>query len=201
MKRQKASIKRRGFSEFILFSLFVYIVMDVMISTLSTEVTFSNFLIYVLLLFLALYLYQPTQKIVLKLLMFVGTTLKTLLYPNKSFVDITEIDAMSGYEFEDFLKAFFENQGYVAEVTQRSNDFGADLILRKGSKKFVVQAKRLNSKVGIRAVQEVVGAIKYYKAHEAMVVSNQYYSSAAIKLAKSNHVRLIDRDELIKMIR
>lgn len=200
MKRQKAPVKRSGVHEFILCSLFVYVLVDLLIRSISTNPNFSDIAIYVLLLFLTLCLYKPTQKIVSKLLTCIVTKLK-ILHSDTSFIKIEEIDQMTGYEFEDFLKHFFEKHGYIAEVTQRSSDFGADLILTKGSKKFVVQAKRLNTKVGIRAVQEVVAAIKYYKANEAMVVSNQYYSSPAIKLAKSNHVRLIDREELMKMIR
>ncbi len=38
-----------------------------------------------------------------------------------------------------------------------------------------------------------------YEANAAWVVSNSYYTKAAMKLAKSNHVRMIDRDQLIQM--
>jgi restriction system protein len=112
-----------------------------------------------------------------------------------------DIDRMDGLEFEKLLKPLFERQGYIAEVTQGSGDYGADLILWKGTKKYVVQAKRYSSNMGVSAVQQVVGAIKYYKASGAMVVTNQYFTPAAINLAKSNGVRLIDREALAEMVR
>lgn len=115
-------------------------------------------------------------------------------------VNIGEIDLMDGIAFEQYLKPVFERQGYFATVTQGSGDYGADLILRKGRKKFVVQAKRYSSNIGVSAVQQVVAAVKYYKAHGAIVVTNQYFTPAAVQLAKVNGVRLIDREKLAKMM-
>ncbi|MFJ5713714.1 restriction endonuclease [Neobacillus sp. NPDC093127] len=107
---------------------------------------------------------------------------------------------MDGFEFEKFLKPVFERQGYLTRVTQGSGDYGADLILRKGRKKYVVQAKRYNSNIGVSAVQQVVAAMNYYDANGAMVVTNQYFTPSAVKLAKVNGVKLIDRDSLSKML-
>lgn len=115
-------------------------------------------------------------------------------------VNISEIDLMDGIAFEQYLKPVFERQGFFATVTQGSGDYGADLILRKGRKKYVVQAKRYSSNIGVSAVQQVVAAVKYYKAHGAIVVTNQYFTPAAVQLAKANGVRLIDREKLAKMM-
>jgi restriction system protein len=114
--------------------------------------------------------------------------------------DLYEVDGMDGLDFEHYLVPLFEKLGYRAEVTKGSGDFGADLILHKGRKKYVVQAKRYSSSIGVSAVQQVVGAIRYYGAHGAMVVTNNYFTPAAEDLAKHNKVRLIDRDELSHMI-
>jgi restriction system protein len=129
------------------------------------------------------------------------TLIKSIKYKSPIPTDLYDIDRMDGLEFEKVLKPLFERQGYLAEVTQGSGDYGADLILRKGTKKYVVQAKRYSSNIGVSAVQQVVGAIKYYKASGAIVVTNQYFTQAAVNLAKSNRVKLIDREELAKMIR
>ncbi|RFU61311.1 restriction endonuclease [Peribacillus glennii] len=127
--------------------------------------------------------------------------LKSLIrYKSILPTDLREIDHMDGFEFERFLKPVFERHGYLAEVTQGSGDFGADLILHKGRKKYVVQAKRYNSNIGVSAVQQVVAAVNYYKATSAIVVTNQYFTHPAIELAKVNKVILIDRDKLSKMI-
>ena len=112
---------------------------------------------------------------------------------------IVEIDQMSGRNLKSMLGTLFETHGYRATYTPTTGDFGADLVLKKGKDVVVVQAKRYKSSVGITAVQEVIPALKMYDANAAWVISNSYYTKAAIKLAKSNHVRMINRDELVQM--
>ncbi|CAG7651263.1 restriction endonuclease [Paenibacillus allorhizosphaerae] len=111
---------------------------------------------------------------------------------------IYDIDQMSGREFEEYLGQLFKFYGYSVIVTKEVGDFGADLVLSKDGIKIVVQAKRYSKNIGVKAVQEVHSAISYYNASEAWVVSNSGYTKAAITLAKTNNVRLIDRDELIE---
>lgn len=113
---------------------------------------------------------------------------------------ISEIDSMDGIQFEHYLKELFLSMGYKASVTDSRGDYGADLILKKDDKKVVVQAKRYSKNVGIKAVQEIIGAHSYYKADESWVVSNSHFTKSAKDLAQSSNVRLIDRDELIKSI-
>lgn len=125
---------------------------------------------------------------------------KRLTVRNSLPVDMDKIDQMDGIAFEQYLKPIFERQGYLTRVTKCSGDYGADLILRKGRKKYVVQAKRYSNNIGVSAIQQVVSAVKYYKANNAIVVTNQNFTPAAFQLAKANGVRLIDRKELAKMI-
>jgi hypothetical protein len=58
----------------------------------------------------------------------------------------------------------------------------------------------MKKKVGIRAVQEINSARDYYEAHEAWVITNNFFSTQAIQLANSTNVILIDRDELVNLI-
>lgn len=113
---------------------------------------------------------------------------------------IAEIDKMDGFTFEKYLGHLFRAYGYEVLVTQPSGDFGADLVVKRNGVKTVIQAKRYSNNVGIKAVQEAKAAIAHYEASSAWVVSNRYYTEAAKELAKSNKVRLVDRDELIEMI-
>lgn len=99
----------------------------------------------------------------------------------------------SGEEFEHFVAAILERNGHYAEVTQASSDFGVDLILNG---RIAVQVKFYGSAVGPAAVQEVVAGSRYYKCDEAWVVTNSTYTPAAVALASSNDVRLIDGNEL-----
>ena len=113
--------------------------------------------------------------------------------------DITRIDLMEGYEFEEYLKCLFFYDEYNAELTPKSRDYGADLILTKWDEIIVVQAKRYNKTVGSKCVSEIVGAKRHYHATDAWVITNSYFSDQAETLAKENEVRLIDRDELIEI--
>lgn len=100
---------------------------------------------------------------------------------------------MSGLEFEAFVRDRLIEKGYTTiETTRASGDFGADLIVRQDQKPrvIVIQCKRSASAVGVQAVQEVLGAKKYYKANEAWVVTNATFTPAARTLARSADVRL-----------
>lgn len=109
------------------------------------------------------------------------------------------IDTLSGEEFENYLLSLFKNLGYDGYVTQASNDYGADLVISKDDKIIVIQAKRYKDTVGITAIQEVIGSKNYYNATKCMVVTNNYFTPNAVKLAEHNDVELWDRDVLIKM--
>lgn len=113
---------------------------------------------------------------------------------------IQEIDKMTGEEFEKFLSILFKRRGYRVSMTAKSGDYGCDLILKDGTDIIAVQAKRYSGSVGVKAVQEIIGAIRMYNATEAWVVTNNYYTKQAIKLANSNDVYLIDRNDLIELI-
>lgn len=121
---------------------------------------------------------------------------------NKVLIDsgIDIVDNMPGLDFEKFVLVHFEKQGYKGEVTRATHDYGADLILKKDNLKIVVQAKRWRDKVGITAIQEIVGAINYYEASKGMVITNSYFTSNAEALAKANNIDLWDRDTLIEIM-
>lgn len=114
---------------------------------------------------------------------------------------IQYIDQMDGFQFEFYLKALFQELGYKAQVTVQSGDFGADLIM-KGQQKIVIQAKRYGRKnrVGISAIQQVYGAKAYYKADEAWVVTNSFFTKRARALAEACNVQLFDRKALQELI-
>lgn len=113
---------------------------------------------------------------------------------------IAEIDKMSGTMFEQLLLETFRKSGYGGKTTQEYGDYGADLLLVKDNVKYVVQAKRWNQKVSVKAIQEIVAAIKYYKAHKGMVITNNYYTKNAENLARSNEIELWDRNKLISFM-
>lgn len=107
-----------------------------------------------------------------------------------------KIDQMSGEQFEKYLMVQFKRKGYRVKLTPVTGDFGADLIMRRRRNHFVVQAKRYKGAVGIKAVQEVIGAMQYYDIENGMVVTNSYFTKAARQLAEASEVELWDRNDL-----
>lgn len=127
--------------------------------------------------------------------------IKKFLYKKKLLASgIYEIDQMKGTTFEDYLESLFHAKGYKVRQTPKTGDYGADLIVIIENKKVAVQAKRYKNKVGIKAVQEISSAKNYYKADEVWVITNNYFTQAAMNLAKANDVILIDRDKLVNWI-
>lgn len=113
---------------------------------------------------------------------------------------IREIDQMSGQNFEEYLRVLLKNSGFRVKLTPTSGDYGADLILTTSDQRIIVQAKRYKKNVGIKAVQEIASAKNHYSADECWVITNSYFTEPAKRLASSNHVRLVDRDQLIDWI-
>ncbi len=113
---------------------------------------------------------------------------------------IQDVDQMGGVEFENFLKYHFRTLGYAADTTAATGDYGADLILRKDHERIIVQAKRWKEKVGIKAIQEVIGAVGFYKADKGYVITNNFFTKPAVNLAKANNIELWDREKLITVM-
>lgn len=117
------------------------------------------------------------------------------------FYSIEDVDSMGGYDFECFLKNLFEKMGYIVKQTKLSGDQGADLILEKKEETTVVQAKRCKNNVGNKAIQEIVASIAHYRSQNGIVVTNSDFTRPAIELAQSNKIELINREELIRLIK
>lgn len=113
---------------------------------------------------------------------------------------IRDIDKMDGIEFEYYLEALFKKLKFKPVVTKATHDFGADLILKSEHKKIVVQVKRSNSKVGIKAVQEIFAAQRYHNANEAWIVTNSFYTKSATELGSACDIVMKDRNTLSKWI-
>lgn len=119
--------------------------------------------------------------------------------PNK-FVTMYLVDAMDGFQFEDFLVKIFQTIGYDVKETKRTQDQGADLFVTRFGKSIVIQAKNYSGSVGNSAVQQAISAKTFYACDEAMVVTNSYFTKSAKELAESAMVRLVDRSELQKYL-
>jgi len=105
-----------------------------------------------------------------------------------------KVDYMSGKEFENFIAQLFADLGFSVKKTFYVRDFGVDLLAKdKKGNLIAVQCKRSKNKVGVKAIQEIVAGGAFYKADELLVITNNFFTDSAIRLAKANHVLLVDR--------
>lgn len=109
---------------------------------------------------------------------------------------ISDIDLMSGEQFEHFVTYLFNSLGYKAINTKLSGDQGIDVIATKGKTKIAIQAKCYSKPVGNHAIMEAVAGAKYYNADKIMVVTNNTFTKGARELAQANNVILWDRSIL-----
>jgi len=107
-----------------------------------------------------------------------------------------ELDQLNGVEFEEFLAGLFRAQGYAAELTPTTGDYGADLILSKDGRRIAVQAKRYVGSVGVQAVQEALSGQAYYQCHTAWVITTGAFTTNALELAQKSGVKMIGRSEI-----
>ncbi len=116
-----------------------------------------------------------------------GTTSKTTL---------SDIDIMSGIEFETFISKLFKKLGFETEITKASGDQGIDVLATKNDTIIAIQTKCYNGVVGNHAIMEAVGGMKFYNANKCMVITNSTFTKSAKDLAKANNVELWDRQIL-----
>lgn len=114
---------------------------------------------------------------------------------------IDDIDLMTGAEFEEFIALLFKKMGYSSQVTKQSGDQGIDVIAIKNNTRIGIQAKCYSNTVGNAAIQEAVAGKSFYNCDKTVVVTNNYFTTAAIELAQANNVILWNRDLLKEKIK
>lgn len=100
----------------------------------------------------------------------------------------------NGYEYEVYCAFKLADLGFRnIEITQKSNDFGADIICESKGIKICVQCKCYSyGNVGVDAIQEVVGALAHYGCHRGVIMTTGTLTPSAIQLAYENNVEIID---------
>ena len=115
--------------------------------------------------------------------------------------EIQDLNELTGLEFEELTCDILASNGFdIAENTQATADFGVDVLARKDGISYAIQCKLYNSPVGVEAVQQIYAGRAYYECHVAMVLTNQYFTSNAKKLADKLGVVLWDRDMLEELL-
>lgn len=100
---------------------------------------------------------------------------------------------MEGHEFEYFCADLLKRNGFTeVEVTKGSGDYGADILAQKEGVTYAVQCKCYTGPVGVGAVQEVYAGRDYYDRMVGAVMTNQYFTSPAVRAAEKLKILLWD---------
>ena len=112
------------------------------------------------------------------------------------------LDDMSWQQFEQLVGEAFRLKGYsVAETGGGGADGGVDLVLSKGSEKFLVQCKQWKAfKVGVDVVRELYGVMAAKGAAGGFVVTSGRFTAEAKAFADGRNVKLIDGPQLHELI-
>ena len=70
--------------------------------------------------------------------------------------DLSVLDNTSGREFEKFVISLFEKLGYSSTVTNRSKQYGCDMMLQQADYRIAVQTTRSESELNFTSVQRVL---------------------------------------------
>lgn len=153
--------------------------------------------ILILVIFILLLINPIFGLIGLSLILFaiLGWVLFNVWYERKYGRSFLGVPKMSPYQYEHYVAQHLKNRGFVkVEVTPKSGDFGADILLTdKDGSRMCVQCKQYSNPVGIKAVQEVIGAKAYYGCTRAAVITTSTFTPAAKELAKRSGVELYEK--------
>ena len=116
------------------------------------------------------------------------------------FYDLSKLDNTSGREFEEFVIELFKKLGYSTTVTNRSKEYGCDMMLQQSNYRVAVQTTRSESELTFTSVQRVLDSSRKYDSQMSVVITNNKFLSSAKNLAKIKNVVLVDRKKLLELI-
>jgi len=109
---------------------------------------------------------------------------------------LNDVNNLTPYEFELFVKEFFIQKGYDAVNTQMSHDHGADVIAIKDNIKYVIQAKLYSKPLSSYVVDRVNYAKRRYLADKSIIITNNDVTNQALLYAADQGVELIRGHEI-----
>lgn len=112
-----------------------------------------------------------------------------------------DMDLMEGHEFEFFCAELLKKNGFLeVEVTRGSRDYGVDILAQKDGVSYAIQCKCYTTPIGVKAIQEAYAGRDYYDCMVGAVMTNQYFTTPAVEVAKKLKILLWDRGYLDGMM-
>lgn len=120
--------------------------------------------------------------------------------------DLSDVDLMSGQEFEQFIGEAFRRKGYEVEYHGGPTEAGGDLVCWERSPDRVhailVQVKRERCLTGTKAVGQIIRKENWLRvqypgnSYEKWIISSSRFSRQAVKEAEAGSIVLVDRGAL-----
>lgn len=116
--------------------------------------------------------------------------------------DASALLRMSWRDFERLVGELFRRRGYsVQESSSAGPDGGVDLVLSKGTERFLVQCKQWRgTMVGVDVVRQLFGVMAAQGATGGFVVSAGRFSPDAAAFAKGRNIELVGSEELLALV-
>ena len=117
-----------------------------------------------------------------------------------------KIDLINWEAFEILIKTIYEAMGYLCELTPSGwqAEHGADIIATKNNEVIAIQCKhsQTGSSKGKEAIYQLCTEAKeFYQTNNLVAVTNSFFDNGARILAEKNNIKLIQKDELIELIK
>jgi hypothetical protein len=103
---------------------------------------------------------------------------------------------LDGIDFEHWCAARIEAQGWAVRVSKSTGDQGVDIEAMRGGKTVAVQCKRYQQPIGNKSVQEAFTGMTHYSADLAVVIGTGGFTKAALDVAASSGVILLDAENI-----
>lgn len=106
-------------------------------------------------------------------------------------------------EFEQFCCELFRQYGYKVELTQETNDYGRDIILKRDDKTIFVECKYYaeGNFVGREVCQKLLGSMYMFNADAAVIITTGTFHRNAIEVSNMvGNLQLIDTKGILSMI-
>lgn len=116
-------------------------------------------------------------------------------------LETTDINSLDDRDFEIFCAEVFKKQGFIVELTSKTNDYGRDIILNNS---IYVECKRFNENgsVGRPILQKLLGSMDMFNIKKGIIITTGKYSNTAIEAAKmSNKLILWDSYDLFRFLK
>lgn len=110
------------------------------------------------------------------------------------------IDQLNKKEFENMIVPYLARKGYSVSNVTEPHLCKANFVLRKRGIKAVVLVKKAQATLGEQPIAEVLKASKKLGANKAIVISNQFFTLTAKRLAAKENVTLINRNSLHSLL-